>query len=63
MTAMTMGTASRNPFRRRWWVRVKTAPPPVYGRPTPGTELYTPLWAWPFELLHRAAFGPSILKG
>lgn len=51
------GTA-RPPVFQKWWLRTCT---PVLRRDEQGRlyglELYVPWWAWPFELLHRLAFG------
>jgi hypothetical protein len=49
----------------RWWLKSR---PCELGEQTeprilePCVEFYVPLWAWPFELLHRLIFGKSKLS-
>ena len=49
----------------RWWLKSRSY---KFAKQTwphmlkPGIEFYVPLWAWPFELLHRLIFGKSSLS-
>lgn len=49
----------------RWWLKSR---PCKLGKQMdphimePCIEFYVPLWAWPFELLHRLIFGKTSLS-
>ena len=49
----------------RWWIKTRPCKNAVQigpkGMPA-CIEFYVPLWAWPFELLHRVVFGRTVLK-
>lgn len=50
---------------QRWWLRTRECESIVYDDGSIGAsaEFYIPIWAWPFELVHRAIFGKAVLIG
>jgi hypothetical protein len=47
----------------RWWINTREVTPVIYENGLVGAchEFYVPVWAWPFELLHRLIFGSTKL--
>jgi hypothetical protein len=63
---------SRHQLLTRWWLRSRSCKHAIqlpdktavvdgirinYFQFQPCVEFYVPIWAWPFELLHRIVFG------
>ena len=61
MTQRTVGKGM-HPWICKWWLRMRDCKrATLIGDTQPGVlpvqEFYVPLWAWPFEWMHRCVFG------
>lgn len=63
--ALTIAEAqNQNLLRRRWWLRGEVVSRIIEADEVAAYawDFTVPFWAWPFELLHRLAFGKCDMR-